>query len=150
MTDIARLIRDIPDFPKPGIVFKDITPLLADAAAFRTMVDRLVEPYRGKADVVLGVESRGGAAVLGEGSRAQRDRLAQAGHPPAAAASFCRFSSACSASVNLLARGCKGRPRRRAPDGKGRVAVSVVHRATAPGRPRATCGEACSVSRRCP
>ena len=80
MTDIARLIRDIPDFPKPGIVFKDITPLLSDAAAFRTMVDRLVEPYRGKADVVLGVESRGfivGAAAayaLGTGLALVRKR----------------------------------------------------------------------------
>ena len=80
MTDLARFIRDIPDFPKPGIVFKDITPLLSDAAAFRTMVDRLVEPYRGKADVVLGVESRGfivGAAAayaLGTGLALVRKR----------------------------------------------------------------------------
>ena len=59
MTDFKRLIRDIPDFPKPGIVFKDITPLLADAAAFRAMIDALVDPYRGRVDVVLGVESRG-------------------------------------------------------------------------------------------
>ena len=57
--DIKRLIRDIPDFPKPGIVFKDITPLLADATAFRTMIDALVAPYRGRADMVLGIESRG-------------------------------------------------------------------------------------------
>jgi adenine phosphoribosyltransferase len=66
MTDLRRHIRDIPDFPKPGIVFKDITPLLADGAAFRGMVDRFVERYRGRADVVLGIESRGfiiGAAV---------------------------------------------------------------------------------------
>ncbi len=59
MTDLARFIRDIPDFPKPGIVFKDITPLLADAEAFHTAVDRLIEPYRGRVDVVLGIESRG-------------------------------------------------------------------------------------------
>jgi adenine phosphoribosyltransferase len=59
MTDFTRLIRDIPDFPKPGIVFKDITPLLADAAAFRAMVDALVDPYRGRVDAVLGIESRG-------------------------------------------------------------------------------------------
>ena len=66
MTDLARHIRDIPDFPKPGIVFKDITPLLADATAFRATVDQLVERYRGRADMVLGIESRGfiiGAAV---------------------------------------------------------------------------------------
>ena len=59
MTDFKRLIRDIPDFPKPGIVFKDITPLLADATAFRAMIDALVAPYRGRVDTVLGVESRG-------------------------------------------------------------------------------------------
>jgi adenine phosphoribosyltransferase len=66
MIDLRRHIRDIPDFPKPGIVFKDITPLLAEAAAFRSMVDRFIERYRGKAEVVLGIESRGfiiGSAV---------------------------------------------------------------------------------------
>ena len=64
--DLQRYIRDIPDFPKPGVVFKDITPLLADATAFRATVDQFVERYRGRADMVLGIESRGfiiGAAV---------------------------------------------------------------------------------------
>jgi adenine phosphoribosyltransferase len=64
--DLRRHIRDIPDFPKPGIVFKDITPLLADATAFRATIDRFVEHYRGQVDTVLGIESRGfivGAAV---------------------------------------------------------------------------------------
>ena len=55
----SALIRDIPDFPKPGVVFKDITPLLADGAAFRTLIDALVKPYRGRVDMVLGIESRG-------------------------------------------------------------------------------------------
>jgi adenine phosphoribosyltransferase len=59
MNELERHIRDIPDFPKPGIVFKDITPLLADAGALRAAVDGLVAPYRGKVDVVLGIESRG-------------------------------------------------------------------------------------------
>ena len=66
MSDLARHIRDIPDFPKPGILFKDITPLLADAAAFRETIDRLAEGFRGRVDTVLGIESRGfivGAAV---------------------------------------------------------------------------------------
>src|SRR6266849_3980630 len=66
MIDLRRRIRDIPDFPKPGIIFRDITPLLADREAFHAMVDRFVERYRGRADVVLGIESRGfliGAAV---------------------------------------------------------------------------------------
>ncbi len=53
-------IRDIPDFPKPGVVFKDITPLLADAEAFRTLVDGIVEPFAGAhVDKVLGIEARG-------------------------------------------------------------------------------------------
>jgi len=59
MIDLTRHIRDIPDFPKPGIVFKDITPLLADAAAFRTAIDGMVAPFRGRVDMVLGIESRG-------------------------------------------------------------------------------------------
>ncbi len=53
-------IRDVPDFPKPGIVFKDITPLLQDAEALRLACARMADPFRGKGiDVVLGVESRG-------------------------------------------------------------------------------------------
>jgi adenine phosphoribosyltransferase len=60
-------IRHVPDFPKPGILFYDITTLLRDAEGFRLAVDRLVEPYRETpVDVVVGVESRGfilGAAV---------------------------------------------------------------------------------------
>ena len=66
MSDLARHIRDIPDFPKPGIVFKDITPLLVDPAAFRETVDQLADGFRGRVDTVLGIESRGfivGAAV---------------------------------------------------------------------------------------
>jgi adenine phosphoribosyltransferase len=59
MSDLRSHIRDIPDFPKPGILFRDITPLLADAAAFRAAVDALVEPFRGRVDLVLGIESRG-------------------------------------------------------------------------------------------
>jgi len=65
-SDLKRHIRDVADFPKPGIVFKDITPLLADGAAFKATVDRFVARYRGKVDAVLGIESRGfiiGAAV---------------------------------------------------------------------------------------
>src|SRR4051812_29917202 len=53
-------IRDIPDFPRPGVVFKDITPLLADADAFRITVDALVERSDGqRIDKVLGIEARG-------------------------------------------------------------------------------------------
>jgi len=53
-------IRDIPDFPKPGVIFKDITPLLADGRAFQTAVDLLGNRYLDtKLDMVVGVEARG-------------------------------------------------------------------------------------------
>jgi adenine phosphoribosyltransferase len=54
------LIRDVPDFPKPGIVFKDITPLLADEVAFSTVIDIIVVNFgRGTVDKVVGIEARG-------------------------------------------------------------------------------------------
>src|SRR5438067_6322392 len=53
-------IRDIPDFPKPGVVFKDITPLLADVDAFRFAIDAIADHFAGRrVDKVLGVEARG-------------------------------------------------------------------------------------------
>ena len=56
----AALIRDVPDFPQPGILFKDITPLISDGPAFREVIGQLVNRYRGqKIDRVVGVESRG-------------------------------------------------------------------------------------------
>lgn len=56
----SQLIRDIPDFPKAGILFKDITPVLANAAAFQEVVDQFVERAEGLSpDVIVGVESRG-------------------------------------------------------------------------------------------
>jgi adenine phosphoribosyltransferase len=64
--DLKAYIRNIPDFPKPGIMFKDITPLLADGRALRWTVDHFAERYRGTIDIVLGIESRGfivGSAV---------------------------------------------------------------------------------------
>src|SRR5207247_2786214 len=72
MIELRRHSRDIPDCPRPGIVFRDITPLLADRDAFHALVDRFVERYRGRADVVLGIESRGfligAAAAYGLGT----------------------------------------------------------------------------------
>jgi len=60
MTDFKKHIHDVPDFPKKGIVFKDITPLLADAKTFAAAIDRLAEPFVGKGvQVVAGIESRG-------------------------------------------------------------------------------------------
>jgi len=56
----AALIRSIPDFPQPGVLFRDITPVLADAVAFREVVDSLCESARNmKPDKILGIESRG-------------------------------------------------------------------------------------------
>jgi len=53
-------IRDVPDFPKPGVVFKDITPLLADRQTFRAALDLLGDRYRDRGiQVVVGVEARG-------------------------------------------------------------------------------------------
>ncbi len=57
--EIKKLIRDIPDFPKTGILFRDITPLIADPRGFAAIVDGLAEPYLGQVDTVLGIESRG-------------------------------------------------------------------------------------------
>jgi len=53
------LIRTIPDYPEPGVMFRDITPLLADAAALRAVIDAMIEPFAGAFDVVAGVEARG-------------------------------------------------------------------------------------------
>ncbi len=58
--NLATYIRDIPDFPKPGILFRDITPLLGTPAAFRQAVSRMAEPYRQDGvDLVVAAEARG-------------------------------------------------------------------------------------------
>lgn len=60
ITDLKSAIRTIPDYPKPGIHFRDITTLLGDARAFRRAVDELVHPFAGmKMDKVAGIEARG-------------------------------------------------------------------------------------------
>jgi len=56
---LRRLIRTVPDFPKPGIAFQDLTPVLADGAALRTVAAALTAPYAGGFDVVAGIEARG-------------------------------------------------------------------------------------------
>ncbi|AUG28214.1 MULTISPECIES: adenine phosphoribosyltransferase [Microbacterium] len=65
------LIAGIPDFPEPGVLFRDISPLLADAVALRTVVDAVVEPFAGRFDVVAGIEARGfmlaGAVAIAAG-----------------------------------------------------------------------------------
>jgi adenine phosphoribosyltransferase len=58
--DIERAIRNVPDFPKPGIQFKDITPLLADARLFAGAIDLLTEKFApGSVDAVVGIDARG-------------------------------------------------------------------------------------------
>ena len=58
--DLKHFIRDVPDFPKPGILFRDISPLLGNAAAWRACVDGLAERVRPhKPDLLAGIESRG-------------------------------------------------------------------------------------------
>src|ERR1700684_3671286 len=58
--DLKATIRSIPDYPKPGIIFRDITTLLGNARAFRRTVDELVQPWAGgKIDKVAGIEARG-------------------------------------------------------------------------------------------
>jgi adenine phosphoribosyltransferase len=56
---LRNLIKDVPGFPKPEIVFKDITPLLGDAQGLAAAIDLLAEPYRGRVTAVVGMESRG-------------------------------------------------------------------------------------------
>jgi adenine phosphoribosyltransferase len=67
IASIRQIIRDIPNFPKPGIVFKDITPLLGNGRLFKRAIDILADRYRSqRVDTVLGIESRGfiiGAAL---------------------------------------------------------------------------------------
>lgn len=57
--EIRKLIREIPDFPTPGILFRDITPLISNARGFAATVDMIAERYLAKVDYVLGIESRG-------------------------------------------------------------------------------------------
>ncbi len=67
LLDLKGFVRDVPDFPKKGIVFKDLTPIWKDPAAFTAMVDQLSAPYRSaRVGVIAGIESRGlilGAAL---------------------------------------------------------------------------------------
>ncbi len=60
MEDLKKLIREIPDYPKPGILFYDLTTLLQDKRGFHSLVDQLCEHYNGnKVDIVAGIEARG-------------------------------------------------------------------------------------------
>ena len=60
MDDLSKFIRNIPDFPKPGIVFKDITPLLGNAPVFNAVIEVYASHYKDEAvDVIVGPEARG-------------------------------------------------------------------------------------------
>lgn len=60
MDALKAMIKDVPDFPKKGIIFKDITPLLADPKGFDAVIEGLIAPFKGKGvEIVAGVESRG-------------------------------------------------------------------------------------------
>jgi adenine phosphoribosyltransferase len=60
MTDFRAFIRDVPDFPTPGILFRDVTPLLASPEAFGAAVDAMAAPFRkNRPDKILGIEARG-------------------------------------------------------------------------------------------
>src|SRR5215475_6663211 len=60
MNDLKKLIREVPDYPKPGILFYDLTTLLKDKTGFRSLIDQLCSHYDGRAiDIVAGIEARG-------------------------------------------------------------------------------------------
>jgi adenine phosphoribosyltransferase len=94
-TSLARaesLIAVIPDYPQPGVLFRDIAPLLADAAALRTVVEALTAPFDGGFDVVAGIEARGfllaGAAAIATGTGLVPIRKAGKLPRPAASVSY--------------------------------------------------------------
>jgi adenine phosphoribosyltransferase len=95
MSSLARaesLIVTIPDYPEPGVLFRDITPLLADAAALRAVIEAMIEPFAGEFDVVAGVEARGfllaGAIAIAAGTGLVPIRKAGKLPRPAASVSY--------------------------------------------------------------
>lgn len=86
------LIATIPDFPEPGILFRDITPLLADGEGIRTVIDAMIAPFAGAFDVVAGVEARGfllaGAVAVAAGVGTVPIRKAGKLPRPAASVSY--------------------------------------------------------------
>ncbi len=65
LDSIERLSRVIVDFPSPGIVFRDLSPVFADGAAYRSVIDALVEPFAGQFDAFAGMEARGFVLAAG-------------------------------------------------------------------------------------
>ncbi len=85
MFDLRGAIRTIPDYPKPGIMFRDVTTLMGDARAFRTTIDLMVQPFAGvRIDKVAGIEARG--FIIGGGAppplSSGLNPLPQKGQPP--------------------------------------------------------------------
>lgn len=115
MTDLARaesLIATIPDFPEPGILFRDISPLLADAAALRAVVDAVIAPFAGDFDVVAGIEARGfmlaGAVAIAAGVGMTPIRKAGKLPRPAASVRYdLEYGSAAIEMSDDLARGTR-------------------------------------------
>ena len=70
MKELRRLVRTIPDYPKPGILFRDVTTLFGDAQGFKAAIEGMAAPYQGGIDAVAGIEARG--FILGG---AMADRL---------------------------------------------------------------------------
>ena len=94
-SELARaesLIRSVPDYPKPGVLFRDISPLLADGPALRATTEALVAPFAGQFDIVAGIEARGfilaGAAALTAGTGFAPIRKAGKLPRPAAAVDY--------------------------------------------------------------
>lgn len=81
---IEQLTALVPDFPKPGVLFRDLTPVFGDAAAFRSLIDELSAPFSGRFDLVAGVEARGFvlAAAIGYATGTGVVALRKAGKLP--------------------------------------------------------------------
>lgn len=92
LTRAESLIATIPDFPEPGILFRDISPLLADGQAMRAVIDAMIAPFAGTFDVVAGVEARGfllaGAVAVAAGVGTVPIRKAGKLPRPAASVSY--------------------------------------------------------------
>ena len=112
---IKSLIRDVPDFPEPGIVFKDITPVLADPIAFSTITDLIVVRFgRGNVDKVVGIEARGFiiaspvAYHFGAGfvPIRKQGKLPSGTGPRTTSSSTARPRSSCTSTASTPASGC--------------------------------------------
>ncbi len=171
---IKALIRDVPDFPEPGIVYKDITPVLADPIAFSTIIDLIVVHFgRGNVDKVVGIEARGfilaapvayhfGAGVVPVRKQGKlpwqtdrrgvlaRVRIGDARDPPGRGPAGERVLVV----DDVLATGGRPGPRRRSWSGSAATVVRhrVPDRARLPARPRrsstATTCSRCSTTER--